>query len=259
MPKLHLGLTVDSLGLSAREGIRRASDLGFGSVELAARGQINPKELSRTGRRHLANYVSGMGLRLNALSADPGGRRFADSSRVQEYIDHAKAVLELAAEIGAPVVSTYAGPLAADENDPTRQLVVSAIAEVARHADRVGAVLSLETSDPTDRLGEVIKLLANPSLKVTFDPADLLIAGCDPIAHVAAVADQIVAVHAADAIGGSTGRGREVPMGQGELDYRAFLGALAEAGYYGVHTVRRRNAADPEAEVAAAKRFLESL
>lgn len=260
MANIRIGVLVDSLGLPAKDGLARASELGFSAAELAARGQIDPRELGRTGRRHLAKYVQGLGLSLTGLDGDLGGRRFADPARVQEYIERARRVLEMAAEVGAPRVSVHTGGLPENPDDPAGALVLSAVRELADHADRVGTVLAVRTGgEPTDRLHGLVRTLGNPSLKVEYDPAALLMAGRDPVESVAAVADELVALRARDGVGRTTGHGREVALGRGELDYRALLGALAEAGYYGVHTLARERSDDPAGDLLAGKRFLESL
>jgi sugar phosphate isomerase/epimerase len=258
MARIPIGALVDSLGLPVREGLATAARLGFSSVQLGARGPVDPRRLDRTGRRDLARLIQRHGLKLTALAEDPGGRRLADPARVEEYLDRLKRALELSVELGAPLVTLVPGDLPTDP--AAGGLVLEAIKEAGDFAERVGAVLALETAgEPTARLHALLASLNNPNLKAAFDPGRLLMAGRDPAAEVAAVADDIVAVHARDAVGRATGVGREVPLGTGELDYRSLLTALAEAGYHGVHTIRREGGDDPAAEVAAGKAWLERL
>jgi sugar phosphate isomerase/epimerase len=263
MANIKVGVLVDSLGLPAREGLTRAGGMGFSAVRLGARGQVDPRQLDRSGRRHLMKFVQGLGLSLSGWDGDPAGdagRRLADPARVQEIVDRAKGVLELAAETASPVVTLRAGHIPGKEGDPAAAMVAEAVREIADHAERVGAVLALETADaPAERIGALVRSLGNPALKVSYDPGGLLLADRDPVASVEAVADHIIAVTARDVVGRRTGRGREVPLGRGELDYRELLGALAEAGYYGVHTLRRDPGPGAADELAEAKRFLEGL
>lgn len=258
MARIPIGVLVDCLGLPAREGIAQARALGFSHVQLGARDALDPARLDHSGRRHLNKFLQSHGLRLTALAEDPGGLRLADPARVQERLDHLKKTLELAVELGTPLVTLAAGELSADPKSGSP--VLEAVREAADFAERVGAVLAIETSgEPTDRLHAAIKALGNPNLKVAYDPGRQLMAGRDPIADVAAVADEIATVHARDGTGRATGAGREAALGAGELDYRGFLGALAEAGYYGVHTLRRDEGDDRARGAAAGKAFLEGL
>jgi L-ribulose-5-phosphate 3-epimerase len=55
------------------------------------------------------------------------------------------------------------------------------------------------------------------------------------------------------------GRGLEVPLGRGSVDYPALLGALEERGYRGYFTIQRDTASDPETEIGQAVKYLRSL
>ena len=71
MAKPIIGVDVDDLGLQVKDGLRKAADLGFDTVELATvRGDVEPSNLSSSGRRHLSHFVDGLGLRIAALVAD---------------------------------------------------------------------------------------------------------------------------------------------------------------------------------------------
>lgn len=320
MADIRVGLSAEMLGPEAKRSLKAASGLGFQSVQIAARGQTDPGRMDRTGRRHLVKYAEGLGLSLHALDADAGGRRFADPQHVEEAVDRARAALEMARDVGIPLVSIRAGgvgpggstdggapslreavfgggggggagwaagmpaggmvrsasglllPAAgpaetAIKVDPAeaararmRAMIDEAIAAVADHADRVGVRVALETADaPAERWAGLLSRLGNPALKVALDPAEVLLSGAEPAAVVEALANHVAAVRARDAVGRGTGRGEEVELGQGELDYRALLGALAEAGFYGVHTITRRRPQDAVAEAVRAREFLLGL
>jgi sugar phosphate isomerase/epimerase len=67
-------------------------------------------------------------------------------------------------------------------------------------------------------------------------------------------------VHAKDGVRDlAQGRGVEVPLGRGSVDFPSLLGALEEKGYRGYFTIERENAEDPQAEVGQAVQYLRNL
>ena len=49
---------------------------------------------------------------------------------------------------------------------------------------------------------------------------------------------------------------KEVPLGEGEVDWDAYLGALREVGFDGFLTIERECGADPTADIKTAVAFL---
>ncbi|MCG8585263.1 MAG: sugar phosphate isomerase/epimerase, partial [Pirellulales bacterium] len=67
-------------------------------------------------------------------------------------------------------------------------------------------------------------------------------------------------VYANDAVRDlAQGRGVEVQLGRGTVDYPEVLGALEERGYKGYFTVVRHDAADPATEVGQAIEYLRNI
>ena len=105
-----IGIVLDSLGQPAKEAMQSAARLAFREVELpVVEGEVDPASLSRTGRRHLLHYVSGLGLRLAALGGDLGGTRFDDGAALERRLDKTRQIIELAAELNVPVVIRTSG------------------------------------------------------------------------------------------------------------------------------------------------------
>lgn len=255
-----LGVVLDSFRQEAREALTSASRLGFREVELpAVGGQVDPANLDRSGRRHLLHYVSGLGLELSALTGDPGGARFSDVSLLERHLDKTRQVLELAAELRVPVVTTHLGridPKAAEGGD-----LEAVVRELADLSDRTGTRLAFETgSAAPESMAALLKRVGCPTLGVCYDPASLLIDGLDPLAGVEPLADQILLARARDAVAGAPGHaGRETVIGEGEVDFAAYLAGLEQAGYGQSTFVRRTRSDAPLREIADAKARLERL
>jgi sugar phosphate isomerase/epimerase len=106
----------------------------------------------------------------------------------------------------------------------------------------------------------LLDALAPGTLAVDFDPGNLAANGHSPVDAVAELGAAILHVHAKDGTRDlALGRGVEVPLGRGSVDWAALLGALEEHGYRGYFTIERENADDPVLEVAQAMQFLRAL
>jgi sugar phosphate isomerase/epimerase len=110
-----LGVVLDSFGQPIKDALRSAADLELRQVELpATTREVDPIELGRSGRRHLLHYVSGLGLNLAALGGDLGGARFTDSSALDQRLEKTRRIIEMAAELRVPVVTTHLGRVDAE-------------------------------------------------------------------------------------------------------------------------------------------------
>lgn len=253
---------MDDFGLGPKRGLRQAAHLGYGAVELdATRGDVDPTALSQTGVRHLRKLVEGLGLELATLGGQLGGSGLADPATVDERIDRTRRVLELAARLRVPVVTTHLGPVPDDPNDRRRQSIIEAVQHLGEHADRTDTFLAVQAahSAPTV-LRDLLDEIDCPMIRVCYDPGGLLQFGHDPVTGAGDLADYVVASHLRDATPAtSTSAGHEVRMGTGQVNFLACLAALEQGDYVGPQIVRRTDAADPIADIAAAKQYLDNL
>jgi sugar phosphate isomerase/epimerase len=258
---MYIGVMLDHYHMPVRQAAAAAARAGYQGVQIyTTAGELAPENLSRSGQRELLHLLGGHGLTLSALCADLGGPRFADPATADTRIGQTCRIIEQAAEMHVPVVTAHVGTIPADVDSPTRKLIYEAVDAIGVMADRAGVRFGIETGQEEPAvLAELLAQFNNPALGINYDPANLLMNGFDPIDGVGVFADHIVYVHAKDAIGGKGRQGREVELGQGDVDYPAFLAALDGAGYHGWHTVEHKRAADPVAELAAACEYLKGL
>ena len=101
--------------------------------------------------------------------------------------------------------------------------------------------------------------MGSDGLAVNYDPANLVMKGFDHIEGVRVLAPWIAHTHAKDGIRHADGRGEEVPLGEGKVDFPRYLAALREVGFDGYLTIEREVGPDPEKDVRAAVQFLRSL
>ena len=67
----RIGVNVDDLRLEPKRAFRKAAEMRFRVAEVATvSGELAPRALSHSARRHLARFADGLGLRIAALTAD---------------------------------------------------------------------------------------------------------------------------------------------------------------------------------------------
>ena len=91
------------------------------------------------------------------------------------------------------------------------------------------------------------------SLRATFDPANFLANGHDPLASLMALGKRVEHVHARDARTNTAGGAKEVAVGAGEVEWMGVAAGLSAIDYRGFVCVERTGA---EAEVAGSVAFL---
>ena len=93
-----------------------------------------------------------------------------------------------------------------------------------------------------DLLRRTLDELKCPNLKVNFDPANMLLYDKgDPLRAVEILGPDIRSVHVKDANRPTTpgAWGREVPLGQGQVNIPAFVRTLKKVGYRGPLCIER--------------------
>lgn len=261
MKPLKIGVVVESLELPLRQALEEAVRLGVSGVQVDARGDLAPDRLTETGRREIRNLLRSRGLELTALHC-PLRHGLDNPENLQPRIEHVRKVMQLAFDLG-PRKVILAGPRVPSEAEPGRQLHLrESLAELGAYGDRVGTLLALEVGwDSPELLRDYLKTFDCGSLKLNYDPANLLVNGHDPLARLAVLKDWIVHVHARDARAATVSRSaQEVPLGAGDIDWLALTATLRVIDYDGYLVVEReggsRRLQDVAHGVAFLRRFL---
>ncbi len=205
------------------------------------------------------------------ISAVGGGPNLVDPRCARETVGLFREFLDLSVILGPRIVTAESKgkPDGLSEEEAWRS-VVATVGEICRYAESVGAVLAIEPAgvcfirdhEMWFRLAEAV---GSPSLKVNYDPANIVHAGRDPVDAARALAPHIVHTHAKDYPYNwrQVQQQANVPAGEGVVDYRAYLHALREAGYEGYLTIEMHaGAEDRRLDIARAasnlRRMLEA-
>jgi sugar phosphate isomerase/epimerase len=260
MQRQQIALELRGLRLPLRKALHTAAELGVAAVEIDAGGEIKPQEISATGRRQLRKTVEDLGLRVAAL-----GFRTRSGYNVAENLERrvaaTKEAQRLAHDLGAAIVVNQVGRIPEEDTDPAWRMLVEALTDIGAQGDRVGAWLAAETggeSGPT--LGRLLDALPPGARAVALNPGNLIVNGFSLSEAVDVLSSAVRYAYANDGVQDrARGRGVEVPLGRGSVDFPVLAAALEEHGYRGYFAVQRQHCDDPLTEVSQAVQYLRNL
>ena len=277
MYKFPIGVIVDSFRTDTRTAIVKASELGADGIQMYSSWGANaPDNLTGEKRRELLDFVKSHGLKFSALCGDLG-KGFHHKELNPELIERSKRILDLAKELETDIVTTHIGVVPEDKSVERYKVMQEACFELASYADSIGSHFAIETGPETSAvLKEFLDALGSTGVAVNLDPANLvMVTGDDPAKAVYNLKDYIVHTHAKDGImlhktnpeyiyGVTPGPDdiagitffREVPLGEGSVDFKSYLKALEDIGYKGFLTIERECGDDPVRDIRLAVDFL---
>ena len=280
MYNFPIGVIIDSFRTDTYTAIRKAAELGADGIQMySTSGENSPESLTPQKRRELLDFVKSNGLKFSALCGDLG-MGFFRPEKNPELIEKSKRILDLAKELETDIVTTHIGVVPEDEASDRYKIMQAACFELSRYADSIGSHFAIETGPETSAvLKKFLDSLGSTGVAVNLDPANLvMVTGDDPVGAVYNLKDYIVHTHAKDGVMlertnpefiyrvtprpedfSSINYFKEVPLGQGSVDFPAYLKALDDIGYKGFLTIEREVGDDPAADILTAKNHLTDI
>lgn len=277
MGKFKLGVMLESFRLPVGEALDRVRALHVDGVQVyATDGDMAPENMTPDKQAGFLHRLDDNGLVVSALCGDLG-HGFGDQNLNPKLIEKSKRIIDLAKELGTNVVTTHIGVTPEDPAHPRYRVMQAACRELAVYAASLGAHFAVETGPETSKtLCAFLNSLCSDGMGVNMDPANLvMVTGDDPVATVRTLAPYIVHTHAKDGrrlkrkdpelIYGIVPDNHvvqddeafiELPLGEGDVPFPAYLNALRKIGYTGFLTVEREAGLHPEADIATAVDYL---
>ncbi len=279
---MKIGVITDCFQKTHIEGIELAASLGLQGVQIyATTGEFSPETLTEEQKAVYKKLLADKGLVVSALCGDMGGYGFEREQDNQLRIEKTKAIVDLAAEFGAPVVTTHIGVIPDDKSVPRYRVMLDALTECGIYAKSKGITLAIETGP--EKVATLLGFIEDTKggVGVNLDPANFtMVTGQDAVEAVYILKDHIVHTHAKDgvmldpnqdptevyhafAVGGVDALNacqgfKEVPLGKGQVDWDKYLAALRDIGFDGFLTIERETGDDPCGDICAAADFLKS-
>ena len=259
MLQLKKSVRVERLQLPLKRALQVASRLGAEAVELNARTEIHPKDMSRTAVRHLLKILGDLNLKVSALHY-PTRRGYQISDDLEPRIQGTQRALSLAYELGCSVVVNDIGRIP-DPTDDCWTTLIQALSDIGHHSQKAGAFLAASTGFVDGAsLEDLLKALPPMAIGIDFDPGDLLIHGHSPSESIKSIGEHVLSFRAKDAVRDiAVGRGVEVQLGRGAVDWPTLFSVLEENHYQGYVAVDRQFSDNFEVECSQSLEYLERI
>jgi len=259
-------------GVSAdpEAAIKRVHDLGIPTC------QVSPGALDSAAAAKLRTVLDRYGVEAtSAIGGGPGPEVYdfyqgpltiglAPRQYRQQRIARMKQISDFAAKAGIPAVQGHCGFIPENPNDAGYQEIVDAIRLVAAYCRQNNQKFRCETGQETPiTLLRAIRDVGLDNVGVNFDAGNLILYGkANPVDAVEVLAPYIQGVHAKDGLYPTDPKqlGREVPIGEGMVNFPALIDKLKKIGYRNPLTIEREISGEKQtADILAAKAYLEKL
>lgn len=253
--------------------IKSVKEMGFGHVQLTCWDtDCYTDENVQIILSALAKY----GIEISTVWCGWSGRGFwnfyegqytlglvPEAYRFQRILD-LKMGSDFAKKLGVCQIATHAGFIPEDPTTERYHGVLYALREVAAYAKENGQYFLFETGQETPvTLRRMIEDIGLDNLGVNLDPANLILYGkANPVDALDTIGAYVRDVHAKDGCYPTDGHnlGEEMPLGEGKVNFPAFIARLKEVGYDGYITIEREISGEQQTkDILAGKALLESL
>jgi L-ribulose-5-phosphate 3-epimerase len=268
-PALRLGLIVYA-GSDPEAAIRKVHSFGIPTCQVGV-GAFDA-EMPKRLRAALDQYhieatslvAGGPGPEIYDFYKGPLTIGFVPREYREARIAQIKKTSDFAKRCGVPAVQTHCGFIPENPNDPLYAEAVEALRSVGAYCKQNGQQFRCETGQETPiTLFRVIQDAGRDNIGVNFDAANLILYGkANPVDALDILGPLVQGVHAKDGLYPTNPRdlGREVAIGQGKVNFPAFVKRLKEFGYRGPLTIEREISGAKQAEdIRASKAYLEGL
>lgn len=261
-------------------GIEIATELGVDGVHIGAYGGVwDLEHRTSAERREILARIHSYDLEVSALIGWGGNVDLGEEQNLAENIAWGKRLNETAVDMAGGLWMAHAGIAPEDESSPRFRRFRASLAEIAAHGESIGAVLALETGpEPPRIVRRLMEDIGSPSLRVNFDPANLLLwpphiarahgvpldfdaamRDFDPVEGLKTLIPFVVHAHAKDSVLRPDGTAQEVPLGTGMTNWPALDAIFKENDYTGFYAIERECGEDAMGDVRRAVEFLRGL
>ncbi|MEG0691770.1 MAG: sugar phosphate isomerase/epimerase family protein [Oscillospiraceae bacterium] len=278
-----IGVLLESFRADVKESLEAAVEVGASAIQVSAtKGILEIETVTTQKRDEFKKMVEANGLTISAVCGDfiCGNKDYSFSEKANRAVilDKSKRILDLAKEIGTNIVTTHIGVVPSDPNCDKYKIVQETCHELATYADSLEAHFAIETGpEIAVTLKAFLDSLHSKGVAVNLDPANfVMVTGDDPVKAVHTLKDYIVHTHAKDGrrliierpeviygeIEAEIQNARyftELPLGEGDVDFKNYVQALDDIGYRGYLTIEREVGGNPKGDIITAVNFLNAI
>ena len=179
-----------------------------------------------------------------------------------------KKGIDFAAMIHVRDVATHVGYMPENPYDPHYQGVLTCLKALVKQCKKNQQNFLFETGQETPvtlkrAIQDIEKDAGKGNVGINLDPANLIMYGkANPVDALEVFGEYVMGIHGKDGKYPTDGHmlGEEVPLGEGKVNYPAFVAKLKEIGYAGDITIEREiSGEEQKKDILMAKNILEQL
>ncbi|MGN6544464.1 MAG: sugar phosphate isomerase/epimerase family protein [Aureliella sp.] len=250
-----------------------ASELKIPTIQLHAphRATRTPEQAEKFIQR-----LEELNIQLTAVFGGFDGESYADIPTVERTVglvppetraarlQEMREISDFARLLGCEVIALHLGFVPHDTAAASYQEVVDVTRQLCDHAAQNDQAVHLETGqESADSLLAFLSNVQRNNLFINFDPANMILYGTgEPIEALKKVGKYVRSVHCKDGTWSDQPGvtwGREVPLGEGQVNFEAYLTTLRDIGYRGPLTIEREIPQEPERQKAEIGRAVQVL
>ncbi len=280
MYPFSVGVMISNYQLPFREAVEKASRLHLDGIQLAGTreghefypGLMTPEKI-----QNLKKLLQDKNLTLSAVC----GERmlgFTNPETNPQLIENSKRILDMAKALDCDIVTTHIGVVPEDTTCERFKIMQDACYQLASYADSMGSHFAIETGpEKSPILKTFLDSLGSKGVAVNLDPGNLVMcAGDVAVDAVYNLKDYIVHTHAKDGrqlqaedlehlyatAAAEQYHGvyiEELRLGEGNVNYPAYLAALSDIGYKGFLTIEREISDAAAEDIAYGAGYLRAL
>lgn len=267
-------------GTDPFRGMQAAVDLGVEGVHIGAcGGALGLERKTSAERLEVLRRIQAYGLTVSALIGWGGQVDLGEEEGLERNVAWGQRLNEVAVDMAGGLWMAHVGVMPEDGAEPRWERFRKALGDIARHGERIGATLAIETGpEPPPVVRRMIEEVGSSALRINFDPANLLLwpphlarrrgvpfdyeaalRDFDPVAGLRCLLPYVVHVHAKDAVLHPDASRLEVPLGTGMANWPALHGIFRAHGYDGFYAIERECGEKAMEDVRHAVAFLRAL
>ena len=219
------------------------------------------KILRKNGVTVISGMVTCIGEDYSTLDSIRVTGGIAPDATWKQNLKNFTACATIAKKMGLRLVTFHAGFLPPEETHPTFAKMLQRLETVADIFMGQNILLGLETGQETaQELAALLHKLNHPNIGVNFDPGNMILYDKgDPVKALHTLAPWVRQVHIKDArrtrVPGTWGQ--EVPVGTGDMDWRAFFSTFKHVIFNVNLAIEREYGDNRVADIRTARRVIE--
>ncbi|HIQ04865.1 MAG TPA: sugar phosphate isomerase/epimerase [Anaerolineae bacterium] len=233
--------------------ITAAQEYGYDGVELRGSGAYTghvSTDMAPADRAALRQRFADAGVLIVSVTAYTRLAQL-DQAELAANLDILRRYVDLAADLGAPVIRTYGGRLQSGfSREQANQVLAGALRQAGEYAASCGVTIALETHDDFSAgaaVSAVLEQVESPAVGALWDILHPWRVS-EPVEEtLRLLASRTVHVHLRDAVRTDEGT-QTVFLGEGEIPVRRIMEELIAGGYEGAFVMEWERAWHPELE-----------